>query len=54
VPGESQTIGGFGRNDRFAYQQRFGGPGELRVASWWKPAPPAAASLPRRSNCART
>jgi hypothetical protein len=29
VPGESQTIGGFGRNDRFAYTQRFGGPGEV-------------------------
>jgi hypothetical protein len=29
VRGESQTIGGFGRNDRFAYQQRFGGPGEV-------------------------
>jgi Nucleotidyl transferase AbiEii toxin, Type IV TA system len=29
VAGESQTIGGFGRNDRFAYQQRFGGPGEV-------------------------
>jgi hypothetical protein len=29
VPGESQTIGGFGRNDRFEYQQRFGGPGEV-------------------------
>ncbi len=29
VEGESQTIGGFGRNDRFAYQQRFGGPGEV-------------------------
>jgi hypothetical protein len=27
--GESQTIGGFGRNDRFSYQQRFGGPGEV-------------------------
>lgn len=26
---ESQTIGGFGRNDRFAYEQRFGGPGEV-------------------------
>ncbi len=26
---ESQTIGGFGRNDRFAYQQRFGGVGEV-------------------------
>nr|WP_272945401.1 nucleotidyl transferase AbiEii/AbiGii toxin family protein [Bryobacter aggregatus] len=25
----SQTIGGFGRNDRFSYQQRFGGPGEV-------------------------
>jgi hypothetical protein len=29
VAGESQTIGGFGRNDRFAYEQRFGGPGEV-------------------------
>jgi len=28
IEGESQTIGGFGRNDRFAYTQRFGGPGE--------------------------
>jgi hypothetical protein len=27
--GESQTIGGFGRNDRFSYKQRFGGPGEV-------------------------
>src|SRR5208283_407139 len=27
--GESQTIGGFGRADRFAYEQRFGGPGEV-------------------------
>jgi hypothetical protein len=26
---ESQTIGGFGRNDRFSYTQRFGGPGAL-------------------------
>jgi len=26
---ESQTIGGFGRNDRFSYVQRFGGPGEV-------------------------
>lgn len=29
IPDESQTIGGFGRNDRFAYAQRFGGPGEV-------------------------
>lgn len=29
VEGESQAIGGFGRNDRFRYQQRFGGPGEV-------------------------
>lgn len=29
IPGESQTIGGFGRNDRFAYTQLFGGPGEV-------------------------
>jgi hypothetical protein len=29
VAGESQTIGGFGRNDRFSYVQRFGGPGEV-------------------------
>lgn len=26
---ESQTIGGFGRSDRFSYQQRFGGVGEV-------------------------
>jgi len=26
---ESQTIGGFGRADRFSYTQRFGGPGEV-------------------------
>jgi hypothetical protein len=29
VKEESQTIGGFGRNDRFSYVQRFGGPGEF-------------------------
>lgn len=29
VEAESQTIGGFGRNDRFSYEQRFGGPGEV-------------------------
>ena len=29
VAAESQTIGGFGRNDRFSYNQRFGGPGEV-------------------------
>jgi hypothetical protein len=27
---ESQTIGGFGRNDRFEYRQRFAGTGEIR------------------------
>ena len=27
---ESQTIGGFGRNDRFEYPQRFAGTGEIR------------------------
>jgi Nucleotidyl transferase AbiEii toxin, Type IV TA system len=26
---ESQTIGGFGRNDRFSYEQHFGGTGEV-------------------------
>jgi len=26
---ESQTIGGFGRSDRFSYQQRFGGTSEV-------------------------
>lgn len=30
VPKESQTIGGFGRNDRFEYGQRFAGAGEIR------------------------
>lgn len=29
IPSESQTIGGFGRIDRFSYVQRFGGPGEV-------------------------
>lgn len=29
VDAESRTIGGFGRNDRFSYAQRFGGPGEV-------------------------
>ena len=29
LPKESQTIGGFGRSDRFVYTQRFGGPGEV-------------------------
>ena len=26
---EGQTVGGFGRSDRFSYRQRFGGPGEV-------------------------
>ena len=30
VPKESQTIGGFGRNDRFEYLQRFAGTGDIR------------------------
>jgi len=29
VEAESQTVGGFSRNDRFSYTQRFGGPGEV-------------------------
>jgi hypothetical protein len=29
LPSESKTIGGFGRADRFAYTQAFGGPGEV-------------------------
>lgn len=29
VSEESQTMGGFGRSDRFSYGQRFGGPGEV-------------------------
>jgi hypothetical protein len=29
LPEESQTIGGFGRNDRFSFSQRFGAPGEV-------------------------
>jgi hypothetical protein len=29
LPGESYTFGGIGRNDRFSYEPRFGGPGEL-------------------------
>ncbi len=30
IENESQTIGGFGRNDRFEYAQRFAGVGEIR------------------------
>jgi predicted nucleotidyltransferase component of viral defense system len=30
VEKESQTIGGFGRNDRFEYMQRFAGAGDIR------------------------
>ena len=30
VAKESQTIGGFGRNDRFEYAQRFAGTGDIR------------------------
>jgi hypothetical protein len=30
VAEDSQTIGGFGRNDRFAYPQRFAGAGDIR------------------------
>jgi Nucleotidyl transferase AbiEii toxin, Type IV TA system len=30
LAGESQTIGGFGRNDRFEYAQRFAGAGDIR------------------------
>ena len=30
VESESQTIGGFGRNDRFEYTQRFAGAGDIR------------------------
>jgi hypothetical protein len=30
VDAESQTIGGFGRNDRFEYPQKFAGTGEIR------------------------
>ena len=29
LPDESKTVGGFGRADRFAYVQAFGGPGEV-------------------------
>lgn len=29
MAGEAQTIGGFGRSDRFSYDQRFGGAGEV-------------------------
>jgi Nucleotidyl transferase AbiEii toxin, Type IV TA system len=29
IKGESQTVGGFGRNDRFSYRQIFGGAGEV-------------------------
>lgn len=36
LPIESQKPGGFGRNNRFAYQQRFGGPGKVASRVLWK------------------
>jgi len=54
VRDESRTIGGFGRSDRFAYDQHFGGPGEVTArvllesgtASGREPT----ADMPLRSN----
>jgi len=52
VPEESQTIGGFGRNDRFSYHQLHGGPAKSPTVCSSKQEPPAAGSPPRMLNCA--
>jgi len=48
VAAESQTIGGFGRNDRFSYTQRFGGTGEVANRVLLEAG---TASPPQLSNC---
>jgi hypothetical protein len=45
IPAESQTIGGFGRNDRFSYPQRFGALVKSSTAYFWRLALPAGVSL---------
>ena len=50
---ESQTIGGFGRSDRFSFRQRFGGAGEV-AGHVLVEAGTASASRRLSSNCART
>ena len=53
VPEESQTIGGFGRNDRFAYHQLHGGPGEVASRVLLEAGAAVAGSPLQRSNCVR-
>jgi hypothetical protein len=48
---ESQTIGGFGRNDRFSYTQRFGGPGEVANRVFIEAGAASGASLPVLLSC---
>ncbi len=52
VAAESQTIGGFGRNDRFSYTQRFGGTGEVANRVLLEAERRAAASPLVSSSCA--
>jgi hypothetical protein len=54
VQGESQTVGGFGRNDHFSYRQIFGGPGEVANRVLIEAGTPAAASPRSPSSCAHT
>jgi hypothetical protein len=54
VPEESQTIGGFGRNDRFSYHQLHGGSGEVANLCSSKQVQPAVGNPPRMLSCAPT
>ncbi len=49
VQEESQTIGGFGRNDRFSYRQKFGGRAKLRTG----PSGSRHGQRPRAVGCRR-
>ena len=54
VEKESQTIGGFGRNDRFSYAQRFGGPGEVPNRVFVEAGTASGRQPAEASTCART
>jgi len=54
LPEESQTIGGFGRNDRFSYQQLYGGQGEVANRVLLEAGAASVVSQPRLSICAPT
>ena len=54
VNDESQTIGGFGRNDRFSYPQRFGGAGEVANRVLVEAERQVGVNPPPSSNCVHT